>query len=528
LLFGGAVVVIILAALSLPWIRMNALVREGELALSRQMADTWLRLDGSSDPDRAGDPEGARAGIHASRLDLDEARRMARDDPFIARALRAIADEGRTELLRVSRQGTAVRYRYARAIDEADPVREGERRLAGILVLDRFSAGAAWQLLINAAYVYGAGVIVLCLAVLMFYIISNRLILSPVRSLKRTAELVREGNLSVRSTISTGDEYEELAEAFNSMLFALEANEGQLRATNKALDLKLNQIAEASTALYEAARLKTEFVASVSHELRTPLNSIIGFGELLLEIAHKEVPTDQPTPEQARRMRYLDNIVVSSRNLLEMINGLLDMARIEAGKVDLRVEPMSLHEACEGIFGLIQPLAMEKRISLKLDVRPDVPIIETDVRLFGQIIFNFVSNAVKFLEPRRAGGGPCDITLRAERLVDRTGDEDRVRVSVIDTGPGITPDQQQRIFQKFEQGDSGLTRQSAGTGLGLAIAKEFAALIHGEIQLVSEIGRGSMFSLIVPVKLDPQWAAEARLESTFRGVLAGRREETDQ
>ncbi len=552
LLFGSAVIVIIVAALAVPWARMNALVGSGQLELSREQARIWQRLD--SQTRRAGqqiqaDENGrvVHAGIAARYLDIDQARQLAEQDAFIRRAIRRFEQQSHeTDYQQSTRLGTTLRYHYAAAIksppsppspntpppnttspDNLSPSDPERKVLTGLLLMDRQSVGAAWQLLINTAYIYGAGTIVLAMAVLLFYLITNRLILSPVRSLKRTAELVREGNLTIRSHIGTGDEFEELSEAFNAMLFALQTNQEQLRATNRAMDLKLGEMAEANRSLYEAARLKAEFLANISHELRTPMNSIIGFGELLQEIAMKEIGDTEPSPLDAKRLRYLDNIVTSANDLLSMINTLLDMAKIEAGKIQVRCVPMSLYEACEGLIGLIHPLADRKRISLKMEIAPDVPIIETDQRLFGQIIFNFLSNSVKFIPPRSTEGDAHEIILRAEQLITHSNSAnecERVRISVIDTGPGIAITDQKKIFAKFQQGEGGLTREHEGTGLGLAIAQELASLLQGQIQMVSDVGRGSMFSLILPVKMDSQRSAEAKLEAAFRGKLASSRD----
>jgi signal transduction histidine kinase len=191
------------------------------------------------------------------------------------------------------------------------------------------------------------------------------------------------------------------------------------------------------------------------------------------------------------------------------------MARIEAGKVDLHVEKMSVAGACEGLVALIRPQADRKNIEIALELPAGVaahreaPIIETDPRKFQQIVFNFLSNAVKFTPE----GGK--VTLRAERLRG-ADDEPRVRVSVLDTGPGIAPEDQDRVFEKFSRVETGHVREHTGTGLGLAISKELADLIQGSIQLVSDPGRGSMFSLIVPVAMDPDVAAERALRTAGR------------
>jgi signal transduction histidine kinase len=201
------------------------------------------------------------------------------------------------------------------------------------------------------------------------------------------------------------------------------------------------------------------------------------------------------------------------------------MARIEAGKVDVKVERMNLHDACEGLLGLLQPLADKRGVVLTLDVAEDVPGVMTDVKRFQQIVFNFLANAVKFVEPESRTGRVPQVTLRAERLVtSATAAEERVRVSVIDNGPGIPREDQQRIFEKFYQRDAGHTKEHTGTGLGLAISKELAQILQCEIQLVSEPGGGSMFSLIMPLELHPQPAAEAALEAKFRSALVAGRE----
>lgn len=527
LLFGGAIVLIVLAALSVPWLRMNTLVDEGQLALSRQLVDTWVRLEGQ--PPEAGVPGPGgvgngevHAGILAARLRVEEARGRASEDRFLARALRRFeAEPERMDLQSASWTAMGRDYRYARAVRTAG----GELR--GVILLQRQPVEAVRLLAINTAYLLSAGFVVLGLAVLVFYLITHQIILSPVRSLKETAERVREGDLAIRSEISTGDEFEELSGTFNAMLGELARNQDQLRAINSALDIKLNELAEANTTLYEAAKLKGEFLATISHELRTPLNSIIGFAELLREAAQAEADAGDDSTRLSKRIRYLENIATASRNLLEMINSLLEMARIEAGKADLNAGPINMREACEGLLALISPLALRKGIELKLEAAEDLPIVETDLKKFQQVIFNFLSNAVKFTPGADAGGRAGSITLRAERLPGRGVEgpeaEERVRVSVIDTGPGIAPEDQQRLFQKFQQLDSSHTRGHAGTGLGLAICKELAIILQAEIQLVSELGRGSMFSLILPLKVDKERASEQKLESAFRGTLAGRR-----
>jgi two-component system, NarL family, sensor histidine kinase BarA len=506
LLFGAALVLIVLTALSVPWFRMYSLVDDGQLQLSRQLVDTWERLDLLPGPVQSTPEFGTtieHAGIRATRLTLPQAETEAQSSPFVAKALRYLQHEPRrVDLQAASWTGIMREYRYARAIRAPNT---GE--LTGLILLQRRPFQAARLLAANTAYLLIAGTVVLALAVLVFYILTHRIILNPVRTLTQTAERIREGDLATRSDIRTGDEFEELSDTFNSMLGELLRNQEQLRAINSALDVKLDELAQANSALYEAARLKGEFLASVSHELRTPLNSVIGFAELMREGAIAEQEAGDDSTRLQKRLRYLENIVNASRSLLDMINDLLEMARIEAGKATLNPGPVELHEACNGLIGLIAPLAERKGIELVLEAARDLPTIETDLKKFQQVVFNFLSNAVKFT-PASVTDGQGQrprVTLRAEVLPVRGPDgsqEERVRVSVIDSGPGIAPEDQARLFQKFTQLDTGHTREHTGTGLGLAISKDLAAILQGEIQLVSEAGRGSMFSLILPVRID--------------------------
>src|SRR3984885_6352766 len=186
------------------------------------------------------------------------------------------------------------------------------------------------------------------LAIVIFYLVTTRLILQPVRVLQETAEKVSEGDLNIRSDINTGDEFQVLSETFNTMLANLKNSADQLRAVNKSLDLKLGQLAESNVALYESNRLKSEFLANVSHELRTPLNSILGFAELLKELT---LPSSDP-----KIVRYIQNIVTAGHNLLDLINDLLDLAKIEAGKMEGRAEQLSLTDLFEALITVLKRL----------------------------------------------------------------------------------------------------------------------------------------------------------------------------
>ncbi len=331
------------------------------------------------------------------------------------------------------------------------------------------------------------------LAFILFSIIIQRLVLRPVRHLRKVSDKVAEGNLSVRSTLRTGDELERLGESFNEMLVAINQQHDQLRAANRALDLKLSELAEANVTLYHANKVKSEFVASVSHELRTPLNSIIGFAELLAE-------ADQP-----RIRRYGQNIGTSAKSLMGMINDLLDLARIEAGKADIRFDKVSLTDTCETLAALLKPLADQKQLALETDLPGDLPIINTDAGRLQQILYNLLSNAIKYTPP----GGRVWVSAATAAGRRKSNGANEVAVSVADTGPGIGRADQEQVFEKFYQVDRSLTRESSGTGLGLAIAKELAGALGGRLTLKSSPGMGAVFTLILPVDAEALIAGTA-------------------
>lgn len=555
LLFGMAVVLIIVAALAVPWLRMTAIVEESQRDLSRQLVVVWERAareQAGLGPVLHAGPEEVVGDARVTLLGLEQAGMRSGSDAFLAKALRQFRESRDVNELHESRwlDLNTREYRYAKAVRDESRVSasaavgvpapvggagsstgaaDDPGPLTGVVLLTRPSLNAGTQLAVNTAYLLSAGLIALGLALLVFYLITNKLILSPVRDLKTTAELVREGNWSTRADIQTGDEFEELGDVFNQMLEAITSAQEQLRSINAQLDLKVNELSERNTSLFEANKVKGEFLANVSHELRTPLNSIIGFAELLLEIAQKEEESGEESARVQKRRRYLENIHNAGKSLLEMINGLLEMAKVEAGKVDLNVEPMNVKDACEALVALIRPLADRGGVELSTEIAGEIPNIETDAKKFQQIIFNLLSNAVKFTSEKasdeRAAGkhSVAKVILRAERLYGRGSEgaaaEDRVRFSVLDTGPGIAAEDQKRIFEKFQQLDTGHTRRHAGTGLGLAICKELTAVLQGEIHLESEPGRGSVFSVLLPIRLDPDRAREMKAELAFRNRL---------
>jgi signal transduction histidine kinase len=334
----------------------------------------------------------------------------------------------------------------------------------------------------NRIWTFMAGIIGLIGAVVAFYWITQRVILRPIRQLRALANNVAEGNLDVRSSLASADEYEQLSDAFNHMLDHLQAAQEELRDANRQLDAKIVELSASNIELFKANKLKSEFLANMSHEFRTPLNAILGFAQVL-----REKPG---LLKREKGQRYAENIITSGNRLLTMINDLLDLAKTQAGKMELHLEQASLAQICASSVSSFSLLARRKRIRVHVEVSSAVPLVMTDAGKVQQILYNFLSNAVKFT-PLKG-----HIEVRASML-----DEQAVRIAVCDTGCGIAQEDQDLIFDQFRQADGSLTREAPGSGLGLAISKELAGMLAGSIGLHSEVGVGSTFWLDLPIAL---------------------------
>jgi signal transduction histidine kinase len=351
--------------------------------------------------------------------------------------------------------------------------------LLGVASVEYPAPDARVALMYNFMLSLMAGALAGLLAILVFYLITQKLILSPVRELTRVSESVSQGDHGVRSQIATGDEFEDLARAYNAMLTHLQASENELKTINKSIDARVAELAERNVALFEANKIKSQFLAIVSHELRTPLTSIIGFAELLREAA---------TSQGGRTLRYAENIMSSGRMLLGLINDLLDLAKIEAGKLEMHIATLDMAELCRNLADFVRPLADKKSLQLVTDLSEDIPPVTSDPGRIQQILYNLLSNAIKFTPE----GGRVELTLRRV-------DEDSLCVAVRDTGIGIAPDQLAHVFERFRQLDGSMTREHSGTGLGLAISKELVRLLRGSISVTSELGKGSTFAVELPI-----------------------------
>ena len=359
-----------------------------------------------------------------------------------------------------------------------------------------------WGLPLNLVLVFGAGAIAVTLAVVVFYVITKSVVLHPVRQLRRLADHIGEGDLSVRSTINTGDEFERLAKAFNSMLERLQVAQQRMRQINDSLNSKMDELARANVALFESNRLKSEFLARVSHELRTPLNSIIGFAEVLRDQHAAELSSQPDNTQVSKEARYADNILTSGRMLLDLINDLLDLSKIEAGKMVVRIEKVVVRDLVEAVVNFMRPAAEKKNLTVTVQIDPGLPLADTDGGKFQQILYNLFSNAVKFTPPRG------QIELRAWR-----SGNDLMSLAVADTGPGIPPADQESIFDRFHQLDNPETREHGGTGLGLSISRELANMLGGTITVASKLGEGATFTVTLPLSRAAEDSLAGKKES---------------
>ena len=318
------------------------------------------------------------------------------------------------------------------------------------------------------------------------YLIVRYVIVKPVKHLKSVADAIAAGRFAVRSDIQTGDEFEDLSVAFNRMLSNLIQMQDRNRGLIAELDRKVDDLARANLQLFQSGRMKADFLSTMSHELRTPLNIVNGFSEMLV---------NSPSLGE-KQQRWAANIHTNGQQLLLLVNGILDLAKLEAGQAQVKVEPLDVPAFCEQVAAQFRPQAEKKEIELRVRTAAEWPEIRQDSQKLRQVVANLLSNAVKFTPD----GGRITMVAAAEG--------DKLLIAVEDTGVGIPPEEQEMVFQKFRQASNPLTREQGGTGLGLSIVRELAKLLGGDVALRSEVGRGSTFTLTVAARLPPEPLAE--------------------
>jgi signal transduction histidine kinase len=383
-------------------------------------------------------------------------------DERVLRRIRADYDAIRRELSRIQRLDDAQGHRAARPYVNA-------ARAAGDDLDARaqnlsFKAQAETQALVAAnqrAYrssrnlfiAVSAGSVVLALG--LGLLLSWSLI-RPIRRTEARLAEIAAGDFSGTLDVPNRDELGSLARNVNQMNDELKRLYGELEA---------------------ASRHKSEFLANMSHELRTPLNAIIGFSQVLRQRFFGDINEKQE--------EYLDDILSSGNHLLALINDVLDLSKVEAGQVELEVSAFSLREALERGVVMVRERATKNGVALSLELASNVDIVQGDERRLRQVVFNLLSNAVKFTPP---GGS---IVIESARM------NGEVQVSVTDSGPGIAKEDQERIFEEFQQTDVGV-QQREGTGLGLALSRRLVELHGGRIWVESNPGDGSRFVFTLP------------------------------
>lgn len=329
----------------------------------------------------------------------------------------------------------------------------------------------------------------------------TRSLVRPVLAIEDSARRIAQGDLKQRVPVLAEDEIGNLAAEFNRMAESLEnyyntlekkvsERTEALKQANEELSRSKMELEFANMELQEANRMKSQFLANVSHELRTPLNSIIGFSELLQEKAFGAL--------NERQTQYVEYVHSSGSHLLQLINNILDLSKIEAGRMEIVKEDFSVMEVLGELLGIIKPLAHEKNIVVESKSVPASPKLRADKAKFKQIMLNLLSNAVKF----NVSGGTIKVDWETMEEPHGMSVERFMVFRVSDTGIGIKGEDTGRLFKEFEQIDSSITREYGGTGLGLVLTKRLVELHGGSIWVESAPGRGSTFSVKLPQGTD--------------------------
>jgi two-component system sensor histidine kinase BarA len=502
LLFGTAIILVLVLALLIPYSWMNKLTEKSVIDAGRAVVNTvyerHFKLEPPAKKSLMLDENGALKQDPNSRvrwLRLNAESKHIDANIVGARLARRIGrlvehQQSDDEQIWISDVNNNVETTYINVVRARKPCLschspEGTAPTftldepIGAIVVQMPGREISKTVLMNRMCILAAVLLAGSGAIVAFYIIAQRIILSPIRHLRAIVKNVSEGNLEVRCGIKTNDEFEKLGDALNAMLDSLVQGQEKLRQANKQLDEKITELSERNIELFKANKLKGEFLANMSHEFRTPLNAILGFAEILRE---------KPAEDTAKSKRYAENIVNSGKNLMTMINDLLEMAKMESGKIELHLDKTNIPELCRGLVAFFSPLTEKQKLKVKLTIDENIPWIKTDGGKVQQILYNLLSNAVKFTPE----DGRIEITASMP-------DHLTVRVAITDTGPGIAEKDREKIFEKFRQIDGSLTRTQQGTGLGLAISTELAKLLSGKIGLESVEGQGSTFWLDLPV-----------------------------
>jgi signal transduction histidine kinase len=419
---------------------------EGMLRDEKRFADTLARLEGAASPVGRETIQRIRAVEDQLLRTVAEIRRLMKENK-VDEAMTLHLNAGQPRYREIATLVTRVVRSEEAGMDRLRQSVEVSNRRA-LLLMGGVAAAAIF------------------LALLLGFVISWSFIL-PVREAGGFLDQVARGNFRATIDVPNRDEFGALAARMNEMSRELH----QLYEHERSLNAELER----------ASKAKSEFLASMSHELRTPLNAILGFNELILGNIYGDVPDDLKVP--------LTDIQNSGKHLLRLINNVLDLSKIEAGRMELALADYSVQDTVAGVLAALRPLATQKGLDLVAAVPDDIPLACGDGGRITQCLMNLVGNALKFT---REGRIEVAVDLR----------DDVLHYRVTDTGTGIAEDRLETVFTEFRQGDATIAGEFGGTGLGLSITKKFVEMHGGRIWVESELGKGSTFSFTIPLRVD--------------------------
>jgi signal transduction histidine kinase/DNA-binding response OmpR family regulator len=346
------------------------------------------------------------------------------------------------------------------------------------------------------------GITILAIIITMIAVTFQlRRVTRPIIELVGATKSIASGDLSTEIAVTTEDEVGLLASSFNQMARDLRRTndekdgyardlknlnvelEDKVKERTQELEVANEELQKANIKIREADRLKSEFLANMSHELRTPMNAIIGFTRLV----HRKTSDLLP----AKQRENLEKVEMSANQLLNLINDILDLSKIEAGKMTVSIMPVHLAPLVDACFATVEPMVKKETVRLVKDVPPEFPELTTDQDKLKQIIINLLSNALKFTEQ-----GEVKLSVAPE--------DSKVKITVSDTGIGMPPEALKYIFDEFRQVDGSSTRKHGGTGLGLSITKKLVDLLGGTLDVSSVVNEGSTFTILLPLEAKKQ------------------------